>query len=191
MGGGGHPGVSSVFQGGNTCITYVPVGLLVAARCDDADGGRLPHRVLKADQWESGMAAGRQDIGDTVNVEGLKGCGDEFDGQVHWPLEGSGGAVGGPTNTNVGMYKGKGLWGRGSESKVMVEAVNFRGDTVDQVVGSIMGGGDRDIGRGDGYNQQTGSKRAGERGPQGTGKCTGGQMTTEWCGFVWCGTGAS
>ena len=58
-----------------------------------------------------------------------------------WPPAGNGGTVGGPTPTPGGMCDVNGLLGRVLESKVMVESANDQGDTVENIVGVITGGG--------------------------------------------------
>ena len=77
--------------------------------------------------------------------------------------------MGGPTPTPGGMCDVNGLLGRVLESKVMVESANDQGDTVENIVGGITGGGDRDSWREVGHKQQAGSKRLDEGKLAGTG----------------------
>ena len=67
--------------------------------------------------------------------------GDAVIGQVHWLPAGDSGAVVGPTPNPGGLLEGNMLRGKGLGAKVMVEAENYLGDTVELVGGGSMGGG--------------------------------------------------
>ena len=61
-GGGGKPSVSPVLKGDGTGGPALQVRLLEDVRRDDAGSGGHPCEVYKADNWESGMVSGRQDL---------------------------------------------------------------------------------------------------------------------------------
>ena len=73
----------------------------------------------------------------------------------------------------------------------MVKSANYQGYTMEHIGGVNIGwGGDQYSGRGSGDQQWEGIKIAGDERPAGTGRHPGGQMTPEWRGEVWGGTGA-
>ena len=117
MGGGEQPGVSLVLQGAGSGDPAVRVGVLGAVRRDDVVDVGIPRGVSKAEHWEVGKVADRQDLGDTRNGRGPKGGGDEVGGGVHWSTAGNGGTVGGPTPTLGGLCDGNRLRGEGVGSK--------------------------------------------------------------------------
>ena len=138
--GGGHPGVRSVLQGGDTGGTSVRFKVMGAVRRNNGGSGEHPRGVPNSDHKEAGYATGRQGTRDTVGSGSTMGSGDTVIGQVHIHSAGNGGAMVGPTPNLGGVRVGYRLQGRSHEEMTVVDNGDNRGGAEEKYGRGIPGG---------------------------------------------------
>ena len=106
VGGGGHPGVSLVIQGGDTDGTGVWIGVMGAVVRDAEKSRDHPFGVPMPDNRESGDTTSWRFMGEIGRQGSDTYNGDTVDGHIHRPSAGNSSTVAGSMNTSGGMRTG-------------------------------------------------------------------------------------